>query len=393
MKLYKIKAVDFQGKKVTDTVTSETSEEIYNIVRERSLFLVSFKAIRKPSKSKLTTRDLIVFTRQLGIMIQTGVSILKGIGIIQARSSSPAVKKIYGKIAQEIQRGNSLSVAMKKQGGSFPEILINMVAAGEIGGTLDKSLSIMSLHFEKEMRLKNKVKSASTYPVILAVVAVTVVIVLVTFVLPGITKMIAHEDLPFLTKILMGLSDFLITKWYLIIAFIFLFTTGLSYFLTLPSFRLLFDKLVLKLPVIGKLNRTIYSARCARSFASLYLSGIQTIPMIESTAKILNNTYIEQMFKDVVIRVSQGEFISEAIERLDIFDPMLSSMINVGEETGALGDILVSTADYFDEEADVALQKMVALMEPAMLIIMGVVIAIIVIAIMQPMFQSYEYIG
>lgn len=392
MKLYKITALDATGKRITDITAMESPEEIFSMIKERSMFLIDYKVIRRTNKSKLKTRDLIVFSRQLSAMILAGVSILKGINIIQQRSSTPAVKKIYGKIAQEIQRGNSLSSAMRKQGGIFPDILINMVAAGESSGTLDRSLAIMSTHFEKEMKLKNKVKSASTYPIILAVVAVSVVLILVTFVLPSITKVFPPDNLPFLTKMLMSLSKFILSRWYILIAILFALITGFTFLLSVPSFRIQYDHMLLKIPVIGKLNRTIYSARCARSFASLYLSGIQTLPMIEATGRILNNTYIENMFAEVAVRVSHGEYISEAIDRLNVFEPMLSSMINVGEETGALGDILVSTADYFDEEADAALTKMVALLEPVMLIVMGVVVGVIVVSIVQPMFQMYDYI-
>ena len=392
MKLYKITALDASGKRFTDISAMESPDEIFSMIKERSMFLIDYKVIRKTNKSKLKTRDLIVFSRQLSAMILAGVSILKGINIIQQRSGTPAVKKIYGKIAQEIQRGNSLSSAMRKQGGIFPDILINMVAAGESSGTLDRSLSIMSTHFEKEMKLKNKVKSASTYPIILAVVAVSVVLILVTFVLPSITKVFPPDNLPFLTKMLMSLSKFILSRWYVLIAILFALITGFAFLLSVPSFRIQYDHMLLKIPVIGKLNRTIYSARCARSFASLYLSGIQTLPMIEATGRILNNTYIENMFAEVAVRVSHGEYISEAIDRLNVFEPMLSSMINVGEETGALGDILVSTADYFDEEADAALTKMVALLEPVMLIVMGVVVGVIVVSIVQPMFQMYDYI-
>ena len=166
-----------------------------------------------------------------------------------------------------------------------------------------------------------------------------------------------------------------------------------TYLMSVPGFRLKVDQFLLKMPVIGKLNRTIYSARCARSFASLYLSGIQTLQMIESTAKILNNSHIELLFDEVVLKVSQGEAISNAVEDMQVFDPMLASMINVGEETGSLGDILAKTADYFDGEAENALSKMVALIEPLMLVVMGIIIGVIVVSVIQPMFGMYDLIG
>lgn len=393
MKFYKVVLISESGSRKTDVIAAENTDEIYDTFKERGLFLVEVKQVAKPGKNKIKTRELIIFTRQLAAMIDAGVSILKGITIIQNSTRDMKIKKIYMNLTQEIQKGNSLSVAMRKQNGAFPEILINMVVAGEMGGTLERSLLLMSAHFEKEQKLKNKIKGASTYPIILAVIAVSVVILLMTFVLPTITSMFDKGTLPPLTAFVMGISGFLTGYWYIYIPVIFGMVTGGISLMRLPSVRIKFDEFILKMPIIGPLNRTIYSARCARSFASLYLSGIQTIPMIESTAQILGNSYIESLFAEVVMRVSHGEVISVALEDMGVFDPMLSSMVNVGEETGALGDILVRTADYFDEEADTALSKMVALVEPIMLVIMGVVIGVIVVSVIQPMFGMYDQIG
>lgn len=392
MQTYKVIAMNPNGKKIKETIITDDQSEIYHSLKERSLFLVDIKVMPGSQKDRFKVKDLIIFTQQMGTMIAAGLSILKAITIIQGRIRQASVKKVYNNLAQEIQKGNALSVAMKKQGGAFPEILINMVAAGEIGGTLDRSLSLMTTHFDKELKLKNKIRAASTYPVILAVVAVAVVVLLVTFVLPNITSMFEEDELPALTRMVMGFSHFLTGYWYLIISFVFGLMSLVTYLLNQPEFRFQYDGMLLKMPVLGKLNRTIYSARCARSFSSLYLSGIQTLPMIQSTAKILNNSFIERNFEVVSYRVAQGETISKAIEEINIFDSMLSSMINVGEETGALGDILVSTAEYFDGEADAALQKMLSMMEPIMLIVMGIIIGVIVVSFMLPMFSMNEAI-
>lgn len=393
MKFYRAYYIDTLGKRSSEVIAVEHESDIFSVLKERNLSLIDYKQINRVKRNSLNTVDLIIFTRQLSSMIDAGVSIVKGINIITESTTSAFAKKTYKNISQEIQRGNALSNAMAKQGTAFPDILINMVSAGEMGGTLEKSLSLMSSHFEKEQRLINKIKSASTYPIILAVISVAVVLLLMTFVLPTITKMFDPEAVPPLTRFVMGISDFIINYWYFIIAFFFILITGTKFLLTFPSIKRSFDHMLLKLPIIGKLNRTIYSARCARSFASLYLSGIQTLDMISSTAKILNNTYIEGLFDEMMLKVSQGELISTAIEETKIFDPMLSSMINVGEETGTLGDILVKTADYFDGEAENALQKMVSLIEPIMLVFMGVIIGIIIVSVIQPMFGMYDQIG
>jgi len=393
MKFYKVTAINNAGAKKTEIIASDNIEEIYETLKERSLFLVEFKQVAKSGKNKIKTKELIIFTRQLSAMIDAGVSILKSITIIQNSTKDLKVKKLYMNLTQEIQKGNSLSVAMRKQGGSFPDILINMVVAGEIGGTLERSLLLMSTHFEKEQKLKNKIKGASTYPIILAIIATAVVILLMTFVLPTLTEMFDPGTLPPLTSFVMGISHFLTDYWFIYIPALIIMVFGAAALLRLPPVRLKYDQFILRMPVIGPLNQTIYSARCARSFASLYLSGIQTIPMIQSTAQILGNSYIEGLFDEVVLRVSHGEVISQALEDMGVFDPMLCSMVNVGEETGALGDILIRTADYFDEEADTALTKMVALVEPIMLVVMGVVIGVIVVSVIQPMFGIYDQIG
>lgn len=393
MKTYQVKALDKNGKIIKNIVTLDREEDVFSILKENEQLLVDIKRVNKANRNKLKNVELIIFTRQLSSMIEAGVAILKGIHIIQNSTANAKAKRIYNNLSSEIQRGNALSNAMMKQGGAFPEILINMVAAGEMGGTLEKSLSLMSNHFEKEQKLINKVKSASTYPIILGVISVAVVLLLMTFVLPTITNMFDDSNLPPLTAFVMGISDFILAYWYLMIIGTFLSISFFTYLMSVPAFRLKVDQFLLKMPVIGKLNRTIYSARCARSFASLYLSGIQTLQMIESTAKILNNSHIELLFDEVVLKVSQGEAISDAIEAMQVFDPMLASMVNVGEETGSLGDILAKTADYFDGEAENALSKMVALIEPLMLVVMGIIIGVIVVSVVQPMFGMYDLIG
>ena len=268
---------------------------------------------------------------------------------------------IYANIYEEVQKGNSLSASMMAQEGAFPPLLINMVAAGELGGTLDSSLASMAVYFEKENKLNNKIRSASVYPIILGVVSVAVVLMLVTLVLPTITSMFDPELMPLPTKIIMGISSFILNNWLLLLLLVGVLFFGVSMLLKVDSIRLRFDQMKLQLPVIGKLLRTIYSARAARAMASLYSSGIQTLDMIETTGKVLNNRFLESQFMDILMQVSKGELISEAIEKTQSFDPMFSSMIFIGEESGSLDNILSDTADYFDEEADAATSKRLSL--------------------------------
>jgi len=313
--------------------------------------------------------------------------------MIQDKVDNARAKKVFSKLYEDVQKGNSLSIAMQLQPGMFPNLLVNMIIAGEAGGTLDASMNRMADHFDKEHKLSNKIRTAMIYPVILSVISVAVVLMLVTFVLPTITSMFEPDKMPWTTKILLGFSNFLTTRWYIVLIALLVIFVGGKLMLSTPAIRYEFDRAKLTLPVIGKLNRTIYSARCARSFASLYMSGVQALDMIEITSKVLGNTYLSQRFEEVITAVSRGEFISTAIADTKSFDPMLSSMLYIGEESGSLGDILLKTADYFDGEAETALASLIGLMEPAMLIVLGIIIAFIVISIMQPIFQMYDSVG
>ena len=202
--------------------------------------------------------------------------------------------------------------------------------------------------------------------------------------------MFEANDMPWTTKIILNFSHFLINNWLAILVTMTFAIIGARFSLKIHSVRVFVDRMKLRLPIFGKLNRTVYSARCARAFASLYSSGVQTLDMIETAGKVLNNTYLEDKFVGVLEAVSQGELISKAIEATGEFELMLSSMIYIGEESGSLGDILNSTADYFDDEADSAISRMISMIEPIMIIILGVVIGFIVISIIQPIFQMYK---
>ena len=395
MRTYRYTAVDINGKQSKDVISVESPEHLMAEIKGKSLYCLSYEEIPEMETrvAKLKLKSLVVFCRQLGTMLTAGIPVSQALDMIQSKADSKKAKKVFSNVYEEVQKGNSLSHAMQLQEGLFPSLLVNMVMAGEAGGTLDVSVSRMADHFDKEHKLTNKVKGAMTYPIILLVIALAVVLILVTFVLPTITQMFAAKDMPLSTKILLGFSHIIIAYWWQIILILIGIVFLIRYLLRMPSFRLQYDKFILFMPVIGKLNQTIYSARCSRTFASLYLSGVPALDMLMITGKVLSNSYLEKMFDDVIAGVSRGEFISTAIQATGAFDPMLSSMIYIGEEAGALGDILSKTADYFDNESDAAIQRMVALMEPIMIVVLGVMVAFIVVSIMQPMFQMYDTIG
>lgn len=383
------------GKRSSNVFSVATVEDLKKTMKEKDLYLIDYKEInpKEVLGKKLKTKNLVVFARQLSTMIKAGIPILQALDMLQSKADNKASKEIFRSIFENVQKGNSLSDSMMAQRGAFPDLLTNMVKAGEIGGTLDQSLSRMSEHYEKEAKLASKIKSASIYPGILATISVIVVLLLVTFVLPTITSMFDQSLMPASTKFILGISHFILNNWIALIVGLVVLIFAARLLIRIKSVKIEVDKLKLRLPVFGKLNRTVYSARCARAFASLYSSGVQTLEMIEITGQVLNNAYLEDKFDSVIEAVSRGDLISQAIERTEEFDRMLSSMIFIGEESGSLGDILSSTADYFDNEADAAIQRMVAMIEPIMIVVLGVVIGFIVISIMQPIFTMYGSVG
>lgn len=392
MKGFQVKAIDASGKNVNELIFAEDIEQLILNVKNKSLYLLEFRETKSTSNtiSKLSIKSLVIFCRQLGTMIGAGIPIMQSLSMLLEKADTPKSKRVYRNVFEEVQKGNSLSAAMQKQEGVFPELLNNMIMAGELSGTLDLSLKRMAAHFEKEAKLKNKVRSASIYPMVLGVFSVGVVLALVTFVLPTITAMFSVEQIPWTTQIILGFSDFLLNNWFVIIIGLIFLVITVNLMLKIRSIRLQWDKFKLFMPILGKLNQTIYSARAARSLSSLYSSGVQVLDMLETTGRVLGNIYLEDMFLEIIDKVSRGELISKSIAETKSFDPMLSSMIYVGEETGAIGDILDSTADYFDNEADSALQRIISMIEPMMIIVLGFVIGFIVISIIQPIFQMYE---
>ena len=277
--------------------------------------------------------------------------------------------------------------------GSFPEFLISMVAAGESSGSLDVIMQRMSDHYAKENKLKNTIKGAMTYPIILLVLCIVIVIFLFTFIMPTFIEM--YDDpstMPFLTKCLAAISDFIRERWYILIAVALALVFGIKYALKTPNLRLKFDRMLVKGPAIGPLITKIYTGRFARTLSSLYSSGIPMVECLERASAILGNSYIDEKFVDVVDEVKQGESLSAAITRTEIFEPMFCSVIYVGEEAGALDSILEKTSEYYEDESDAAVQRLVSMVEPLLLIFMGLIIGLVVCGIYPALYGSFESI-
>jgi len=294
---------------------------------------------------------------------------------------------------RDVLMGYTLSEAMRLQGKTFPELLMNMIASGEASGQLENVANKMAFHYEKEHRLNARAKSAMTYPLILAIVTFGAVMLLFLFVLPNLFDMFEGMELPGLTQFMINMSTFMQSYWYIVIISVLVIIFMFQLLLANSKIRYQFDRLKLKLPIVGKLLKIIYTARFSRTLSSLYSSGIPMLRALEITATIVNNMYIAKQFDEVIMNVRNGESLALSIGSVDGFDRKLTTTIMIGEETGRLDAMLESTAEAFDYEAEIALDKMVQLIQPIMIVVMAGVIGTVMISVFMPMMDLYNNVS
>ena len=379
MRSFSYIAQDARNKQTKGVINAEDEQDFLKKIKEKGLYVKDYKEVETgttKSLYKFNTKELAFCCRQLSAMLTSGLTLVKAIDIL--------VKE---------QKGESFSASLEAHSGSFPEFMISMIAAGESSGSLDVVMQRMAAHYNDENKLHNVIKGAMTYPIILAVLCVVIVIFLFTFIMPTFIDM--YEDkskMPALTKGLAAISDFLKTKWYILVIIVAAAFFGIRYALKVPKFRLKIDRMLIKGPGFGPLVTKVYTGRFARTLSSLYSSGIPMVECLERASAVLGNSYVDEKFEEVVDEVKQGEPLSSAITRTEIFEPMFCSVIYVGEESGALDSILEKTSEYYEEESQSAVQRLCGMIEPVMLIFMAVIIGLVVAGIYPALYGSFESI-
>lgn len=396
MKSFSYVAQDAKNKQVKGIINAETEQEFLKKAKEKGLYVKDYReSDSNDSKTmyKFSTKELAFCCRQLSAMLTSGLTLVKSIDILVKEQENEKARGIWQDIYENVQKGESFSATLEMHAGTFPDFLISMVGAGETSGSLDIIMQRMADHYNKENKLKNTVKSAMIYPIILLVLCVVVVIFLFTFIMPTFIDMFEDKSkMPALTKVLAAISDFIREKYILLIAIVLGLIVLIKYLLKTPKTRLAFDKMLIKGPGFGPLITKIYTGRFARTLSSLYSSGIPMVECLERASRILGNSYVDERFVDVIDEVKQGETLSSAITRTEIFEPMFCSVIYVGEESGALDSILEKTSEYYEEESDSAVQRLVSMLEPILIIFMGVIIAMVVMGIYPALYGSFEAI-
>jgi type IV pilus assembly protein PilC len=369
--------------------------QLGSILNKDGLFLTgATQVVSQSNAPKLRLSEVADFCRQLAAMLASGITLIRAMMIIEQRDAKPHIKKVYQGIIADLQRGSSLSEAMTKQGKAFPELLINMMRAGESSGRMDITAQKMAVTFDKQNRLNQKLKSATTYPVILIVMIIGVILSIFTCVLPSfITMFESMDELPLPTQIVIGISNFLTNYFWLLGIVVGVAAGVLWYTFRLPTPKRHLDRIKLKLPKIGVLLSTIYTGRFARTLSSLYVSGIPMIQALSIARSTVGNKYIEWQFDGVLDALGNGRTLSQALGAVDGFEKKLHSTILIGEESGRLEQMLESTADQYDYDSEMATTRLITMLEPILICIMAAVVAFVMISVMMPIYQLYQDIG
>lgn len=388
---FRYTAKSMEGKIQRGTMEAAGEGALQQMLKEQGLYLIEAKDAAAVKKhKKLNARQLSEFSKELSTLLASGVSIVRALEIIAEEDGiSPVTKALYLDILAELKRGLSLSEAMEMK-QCFPELMLGMIRSGEGSGNIDAVMNRLALHYERENRLKQQVQSAMTYPMVLLMMSILVVILIVTFILPQFEELFAEmESLPVVTEILMGISDFLVTQWYVALLVIFLLFIILRTVGKIYKVRRTIDYIKVHMPVAGKLNKVIYTARFSRTLSSLYSSGMPIASALQTAGGTVGNVYVEEQFDKVISMVRSGIPLSQALREVDGFLRKLSSTIMVGEESGRLDAMLDSIAMTMEEEAEAATKRLVTLLEPILICIMALVVGFIIIAVMLPIYESY----
>jgi len=371
----------------------DSKEEVLQHLHKQKLIPVAVR--EKPREfsiqfgTGISTKDVVIFTRQFATMINSGLPLVQSLDILAEQTENDNLAKVVEEVLYDVESGHTLADAMRKHPKVFSELYVNMVAAGEAGGILDTILLRLATFLEKNDALVRKIKGAMIYPAVVLGVAVMAVIVLLIFVIPTFQNMFesAGIPLPLPTRIVIGASAFLQSYWWAlgagIVAAIFL----IRYIYSTDDGKLAIDKFMLMIPILGDLQRKAAVARFTRTLGTLVSSGVSILEGLEITAKTAGNRVIHDAVMGSRASIAGGETISGPLKESGVFPPMVVQMINVGEQTGGLDEMLSKIADFYDEEVDAAVEALLSAMEPIMIVVLGVVVGGMIVSMYLPIFD------
>ncbi len=398
-----------QGKRVKGTVEAENAAAAASQLRPRGLVVISIKKsgfstfVRQASltwlkilQPRVKNKDVIVFTRQFATLISTGIPIVQALGILIEQTPNTTLKNIINEVKKDLEAGMELSTALTKHPRIFAPVFTNMIKAGEMGGILEAILTRLASYLEYTDTITQRMKAALRYPVFVMFMAGGLTVAALFFILPEMKVLFAEAfqaELPALTQFLLDLSDFAKNRFYLLILIVVLL--GIGYYLTKRSPRGadFLDRLKLKIPILGKLFHKIALSRFSRTLAILSNSGVPILDALDMTGKAAENRMVQKATEEAKNSLKEGETLAEPLRRSPVFPPMVVNMVAIGEETGALDDMLNKIADFYDQEVEAIVNSLASLIEPLLIVFLGATVGLIAVAMYLPYFSMFEYIG
>lgn len=391
-----------QGTMQKGVLAAKNKEDVIALLRKQNILVTSVQQAATDIKisipgigGRVKDKDIAVFTRQFATMIDAGLPLVQCLEILSTQSENKSMSSALKDIRQDVESGATFTDALRKHPKVFNDLYVNMVAAGEAGGILDTILNRLAAYIEKAMKLKAKVKAALVYPGVIVSVAVIVVTVLLVWVIPVFAQMFTDMGgtLPLPTRIVMGTSDAVRGNIIFVIIAIILLIVGLKYFYKSEKGKRMVDSLLLKAPVFGSLIRKVAVAKFTRTLSTLISSGVPILDGLEIVSRTAGNKVVEDALMVTRQSISEGKTIADPLGKSKVFPPMVVQMISVGEATGALDAMLSKIADFYDEEVDNAVATLTSMLEPMLMVFLGVVVGFIVIAMYLPIFQMATLVG
>ena len=395
---YAYEAIDGNGKLKKGTIEAASIEEVKSQLKAQSLTPVKIDAQGALNRDlnfeiggKPKTRDLSVFCRQFVSMFRAGVSMIDALKMLEESTENKKLRAAINEVRISVERGESLSGAFKEQNDIFPDIMVSMTAAGEASGSLDVAMDRIALQLEKSAHTSAIIKKAMMYPIIVLIVMLVVVVVMLVKVIPSYAEMFADlgTELPAITKAVQSVSNFLIQKWFIVVPVVVALVIGINIFNKTDLGKHVLGKITLTIPAIKNMVVKSASAQAARTLSTLIAAGIPLVDAIEIASTVMSNVYFKECLQGAKEEVLIGQPLSRPLEESKLFPPMMYHMIRIGEETGNTEDMLNKCADYYEEEVEMAVQTMMAALEPMIIVVLAGVVGVIVGACMAPMLTMY----
>lgn len=395
-------AMDGEGKQKRGNIMAETEAIALDMLSADDLYPIKLKKANILNReiefsigSAVNSRDLSVFCRQFASMLSAGVTLIEALDMLSAQTENKNLVKALKNVRKNIMKGETLSAAMRKEAKVFPDLMINMVVAGENAGKLQITFQRMASHFEKTAKTEGMIKKASIYPIIVTIVALIVTAVMLMVAIPKFMETFEsmEMEMPKITLFVVGLSDFLIAHWLVIVAVIVSIVVMLKWYGSTEEGKMRKGKIAISLPLIGDLNVKTISSLTARSMGTLLYSGMTLVEAIDIMARTVGNELFKKALLEAEEDVKQGIEFSTSLKRTNLYPHMVCHMIGIGEETGDMDEMLDKLANYYDEEVEQTTQTVMAALEPMIILVMAALVGVLVAAVMAPMIQMYSQMG